>query len=85
MLLASCSYCGTLTVEYEHVNTKEQKEWVRLMVERPVNRSLFSPSEKRLILRRLLYTGDRRTLIIVPSLRMFRKAQGVRLLRVGRG
>jgi 2-oxoglutarate dehydrogenase E1 component len=52
-----CSYCGTLTVEYEHVNTKQQKEWVRSMIERPLNRPLFSPEEKRLILRRLLYTG----------------------------
>ncbi|GAQ84781.1 2-oxoglutarate dehydrogenase E1 component [Klebsormidium nitens] len=56
--LMRASYCGTLTVEYEHVNTKEQKEWVRSMVERPVNRSFFSPSEKRLILRRLLYTDQ---------------------------
>lgn len=49
------SYCGTTTVEHEHVVSKLGKDWIRLMVERPQARSLFLPSFQRRILYHLLY------------------------------
>lgn len=55
-LLRGC-YCGTTTVEHEHVVSKAAKDWIRLMVERPQARSLFSPQYQRQILHHLLYAG----------------------------
>lgn len=51
------SYCGTTTVEHEHVVSKAAKDWICLMVERPQARSLFLPSFQRRILYHLLYAG----------------------------
>ena len=51
------SYCGTTTVEHEHVVSQGGKDWIRLMVERPQARSLFLPSFQRRILYHLLYAG----------------------------
>lgn len=55
--LLRASYCGTTTVEHEHVVSKPGKDWIRLMVERPQARSLFLPSVQRRILYHLLYAG----------------------------
>jgi 2-oxoglutarate dehydrogenase complex dehydrogenase (E1) component-like enzyme len=51
------SYCGTTTVEHEHVVSQPAKDWIRLMVERPQAQSLFPPPYQQRILHHLLYTG----------------------------
>jgi 2-oxoglutarate dehydrogenase E1 component len=50
------SYCGTTTVEHEHVVSQPAKDWIRLMVERPQAQSLFPPPYQQRILHHLLYT-----------------------------
>jgi 2-oxoglutarate dehydrogenase E1 component len=50
------SYCGTTTVEHEHVVSQPAKDWIRLMVERPQAHSLFPPPYQQRILHHLLYT-----------------------------
>ncbi|CAI5985220.1 unnamed protein product [Closterium sp. NIES-65] len=49
------AYCRTSTVECAHLASRQQKRWVQAAMERPPLRQLFSPTQQRHLLHRLLY------------------------------
>ncbi|CAI5956691.1 unnamed protein product [Closterium sp. NIES-64] len=51
------AYCRTSTVECAHLASRQQKRWVQAAMERPPLRQLFSPTQQRHLLHRLLYAG----------------------------
>ncbi|CAI7840437.1 unnamed protein product [Closterium sp. NIES-53] len=52
------AYCRTSTVECAHLASRQQKRWVQAAMERPPLRQLFSPTQQRHLLHRLLYAGE---------------------------
>ena len=47
------AYCGSIGVEYMHIQEREQRAWIQERIEQIHNRIEFSPEEKRAILERL--------------------------------
>ena len=47
------TYCGSIGVEYMHIQEREQRAWIQERIEQIHNRVEFSPEEKRAILERL--------------------------------
>ncbi|MDX2143222.1 MAG: 2-oxoglutarate dehydrogenase E1 component, partial [Rhodospirillaceae bacterium] len=47
------TYCGTIGVEYMHVQDIKQREWIQKRIEPDRNRPKFSPEGKKAILERL--------------------------------
>jgi len=46
-------YCGTVGIEYMHMQDLEERRWIQARVEVPRNRTEFTPEGKRAILERL--------------------------------
>ena len=47
------TYCGTIGVEYMHIQDPDQKAWIQERIEAERNRTEFTPEGKRAILKRL--------------------------------
>ena len=66
------TYCGTIGIEYMHIQDPDQKAWIQERIETERNRTEFTPEGKRAILKRLIvaevferfldkrYTGTKR-------------------------
>ncbi len=47
-------YCGTLGIEYKHMQEPEKKEWVQRRIENREGKFTFTPEEKKRILQKLI-------------------------------
>ena len=46
-------YCGTIGVEYRHLSDVTEREWIQERIEKPRNKTDFTPKGKKAILQRL--------------------------------
>ena len=54
VLLLRAIYCGTLSIEYMHISSKEQRDWIQQRIEPTLNQPELSAEERKLVLRQLV-------------------------------
>src|SRR6185503_10534232 len=56
IMLLRATYCGTLGVEYMHISSKEQREWIQSQIEPTLNQPDLTAEERKQLLRQMSAT-----------------------------